>query len=604
MSKQMQISVPIRAPSWVSTRRIFQQKLQDLHKCTNLNHIKQVHAQILKQNLHQDPYVAPKLISAFSLSQQMALAIYVFKQIPDPNVHLYNTFIRACVQNSLSLLAFETFFEMQRNGLFADNFTYPFLLKACNGQSWLPLVKMIHNHLEKYGFFQDLFVPNSLIDSYCKCGLLGVKSAMRLFMAMDERDVVSWNSMISGLLKVGELSEARKLFDEMPMKDAVSWNTILDGYVKAGEMNKAFGLFESMPERNVVSWSTMVSGYCKAGDMEMARMLFDRMPVKNLVSWTIIVSGYAVKGLAKDAMRSFEQMEEAGLKPDDGTVISILASCAESGLLGLGKRVHTSIERIRYKCSVNVSNALIDMYAKCGQVDRALSVFNGMLKKDLVSWNCMLQGLAMHGHGEKALQLFSRMRQEGFRPDKVTLVAVLCACVHAGFVDKGIQYFNNMERDYGIVPHIEHYGCMVDLLGRGGRLTEAFRFVQSMPVEPNVVIWGTLLGACRLHNDVGLAEEVLDYLVKLEPSDPGNYSLLSNIFASVGDWSNVANVRLQMKNFGIQKPSGASSIEVDDEVHEFTVFDKSHPKSDKIYRMINRLGLDLKRVHVVPKVYL
>lgn len=153
MSKQMQISVPIRAPTWVSTRRIFQQKLQDLHKCTNLNHIKQVHAQILKQNLHQDLYVAPKLISAFSLSQEMSLAINVFKQIPDPNVHLYNTFIRACVQNSHSLLAFETFFEMQRNGLFADNFTYPFLLKACNGQSWLPLVKMIHNHLEKYGFF-------------------------------------------------------------------------------------------------------------------------------------------------------------------------------------------------------------------------------------------------------------------------------------------------------------------------------------------------------------------------------------------------------------------------------------------------------------------
>ncbi|KAJ6364681.1 hypothetical protein OIU76_029614 [Salix suchowensis] len=299
------------------------------------------------------------------------------------------------------------------------------------------------------------------------------------------------------------------------------------------------------------------------------------MPIKDAVSWNTILDG----GLAKDAMRSFEQMEEAGLKPDDGTVISILASCAESGLLGLGKRVHTSIERIRYKCSVNVSNALIDMYAKCGQVDRALSVFNGMLKQDLVSWNCMLQGLAMHGH-------------------------VLCACVHAGFVDKGIQYFNNMERDYGIVPHIEHYGCMVDLLGRGGRLKEAFRFVQSMPVEPNVVIWGTLLGACRLHNAAGLAEEVLDYLVKLEPSDPGNYSLLSNIFASVGDWSNVANVRLQMKNFGIQKPSGASSIEVDDEVHEFTVFDKSHPKSDKIYRMINRLDLDLKRVHVVPKVYL
>ncbi|WCJ20282.1 Tetratricopeptide repeat (TPR)-like superfamily protein [Euphorbia peplus] len=599
MSKVALMSAPIRAPTWVSTRRLFEQKLQNLQKCTNLIHIKEVHAQIIKQNLHQDLYVVPKLISAFSTCHQMDLAVNVFNQIQDPNVHLYNTLIRAQVQNSQSSIAFATFCDMQQNGIFADNFTYPFLLKACNGPTWLPVVQMIHSNVEKSGFFGDLFVPNALIDSYSKCGLLGVNSAMNLFIGMKEKDTVTWNSMISGLVKAGDLSGARKLFDEMPVADTVSWNTILDGYVKAGEMNEAFGLFNRMPERNVVSWSTMVMGYCRAGDMEMARMLFDRMPVKNLVTWTIIISGFAEKGLVKEAVTLYDQMEAIRLRPDDGTLISILAACAETGLLGLGIKIHSSIERIRYKCSVNVSNSLLDMYAKCGRIEKAFTVFSGMSKKDIVSWNCILQGLAMHGHGQRALELFSRMQHEGFNPDKITLIGVLCACTHAGLIDEGLHHFNNMERDYGITPQIEHYGCMIDLLGRGGRLREACLLVQSMPMEPNAVIWGTLLGACRMHNAVGLADKVLN---RLETSDPGNYSMLSNIFAAAGDWNSVANMRLQMKGAGVQKPSGASSIELDNEVYDFTVFDKTHPKSDMIYQTINNLRKDMKQVSYVPEI--
>ncbi|KAL7248929.1 hypothetical protein ACSBR1_011163 [Camellia fascicularis] len=219
--------------------------------------------------------------------------------------------------------------------------------------------------------------------------------------------------------------------------------------------------------------------------------------------------------MAKDAISLFDRTEAARLKPNDGTIISILSACAESGLLGLGKRVHASIVRTRYKCHTHVSNALVDMYAKCGSVHSALSIFNGMEKRDLVFWNAMIQGLAMHGHREKALHFFSRTKQEGFPPDKVTSVGVLCACTHAGFVEEGIQYFHARERYYGIVPKIEHYGCMIDLLGRGGRLKEAFRLVRSMPMELNAIIWGTLLGACQMHNDVGYAKEVLDQLVKL-----------------------------------------------------------------------------------------
>ncbi|TYH00911.1 hypothetical protein ES288_A09G014600v1 [Gossypium darwinii] len=586
------MSIPCKPPSWFSTRRLFEQNLQDLHNYTNLSHIKQLQAQIIKQNLHQHLSIAPKLISAFSRCRQITLALNVFNQIQNPNVHLYNTLIRAYVQNSQPTQAFSFLFEMQWNGILANTLTYPFLLKACNR---LQMMEMIHTQIEKNGFLGDIFVPNALIDNYSRFGGLGIKAALRLFTVMEHRDVVSWNSMIGGLTKVGELREARKLFDEMPEKSMITWNTVLNGYVKAGEMEEAFQLFESMPQRNIVSWSTLVMGYSKAGDMDMARVLFDKMPVKTLVPWTIIISGYVEKGFTKEAIELYDRMERNGFELDDATVISILAACAESGSLAMGLKVHDSIERLQFRCSVAVCNTLVNMYAKCGSLDKAWSVFNGMSKRDVVSWNVMLQGFAMHGHGRDALCVFERMRKEGFKPDRVTFIGVLCACSHAGFIDDGIQGFYAMEKDYGIVPEIEHYGCMIDLLARGERLKEAFMLVNTMPFEPNAVIWGTLLGACQLHGATELAEKVLDHF-KLDRTDPGNYSMLSNIFAAAGDWDGVATVRLQMKSVGVQKPSGASSIEIDNEVHEFTVFDRSHPNFDSIYGMVHRLAQDLKRV--------
>uniref|UniRef100_A0A803MEK0 Pentatricopeptide repeat-containing protein n=1 Tax=Chenopodium quinoa TaxID=63459 RepID=A0A803MEK0_CHEQI len=303
---------------------------------------------------------------------------------------------------------------MLNNGVFPDNFTYPFLLKACSGPCSLKVVQMVHTQMIKLGFFGDIFVPNSLIDSYCNFGVIGVSSARKLFVFMEDRDIVSWNSLIRGLVKGGNLKDARQLFDEMPEKDAVSWNIMLDGYVKAKDMDAAFQLFEKMPERNVVSWYTMVSGYTKAGDLDMARLLFDKMPVKNLVSWTIIISGYAGNGFTKEAISLYNEMESLGLKFDDGTIISILAACAESGLLTLGKRVRSAIVATGFRCSVAVNNALIDMYAKCGCAEKALVVFQGMSERDLVSWNTIIQGLAMHGDGVTTLKLFSRMKKVVF----------------------------------------------------------------------------------------------------------------------------------------------------------------------------------------------
>ncbi|KAK4477589.1 hypothetical protein RD792_016825 [Penstemon davidsonii] len=270
--------------------------------------------------------------------------------------------------------------------------------------------------------------------------------------------------MISGLVKAGELKEAKKLFDEMPERDKVSWNAILDGYVKAGEMREAFELFERMPFRDVVSWSTVISGYAKVGDIDMARLL------------------------------------------------------------------------------------------------------------DL-------------------------------KPDKVTLVGVLSACNHAGLVKEGTSYFHGMENDYGIIPEIELYGCVIDLLGRGGHLTEAFRLLHAMPFEPNVVIWSSLLGACRMHNAVELAEEEQNQLVKLETTDAGNFSMLSNIYAAAEDWENVSNARLQMRKTASKRPSGVSIIELNDDFHEFTVMDTTHPSSDRIYQTISGLSEHLRKISYAPNVF-
>lgn len=593
----MQVSAPIRSPRWVSSRRIFEQKLSDLHKCTDPGELKQILAIIYNSNLHRDIFIATKLVSAFSLCRQMRSAVNIFNQIQQPDVQAYNVLIRAHVRNSQPSQALAAFYQMQSCGVRPNVFTYPFLLKVFSG---LEIVSMIHAHVEKFGFWEDLLVPNSLIEAYSKCGLVGVCEAKKVFSLMGQKDNVSCNCMLSGLVKAGELREARELFDEMPDRDTVSWNTMLDGYVKSGEMTVAFELFENMPLRDSVSWSTMVLGYGKAGNMEMARNLFDKMPVKNVVAWTIIISEYAEKGLLKEAMGLYDQMEEAGLKPDEGTLISILAACADSGMVGLGRRVHDSVQRNRYNCSIRVSNALVNMYAKCGCLDEAMSIFHGMKERNSVSWSTMIHGLGIHGYGEKALQLFSRMTREGFSPNKVTFIGILCACSHAGLVDEGTRYFYRMQRDHGVIPEIEHYGCMIDLLGRAGRLKEVFRLVHNMPFEPNDKIWGALLAACRKHYAVTLAKEELKQLVQLDLTDTGNLSALSDICAAAGDWAGVANARLRMKNKCSEKPSGASSIELDDQYHEFTMMDRSHPKSDVIFEMIDGLSQHLISIGYSP----
>ncbi|XP_049934699.1 pentatricopeptide repeat-containing protein At3g29230 [Nymphaea colorata] len=597
-----QLPVAVRPPSWTSRRRLLEERIiSDLQRTSDPRQLKQLHAQIIRAHLHHDPFVVPRLVSALASARLIHHARAAFDHVPDPNVFLWNTLIRSYAYHGYFVDALSSFSLMQHAGVAADNFTFPFILKACSSVCAVETGRMIHTHVVKSGLLlADVFIPNALIDMYNKCGCL--REAHQLFDETPERDVVTWNVMLAGYAKTNDMGPARRLFDAMCERDIVSWNTMIDGYVRCGDMESAYKLFSKMPERNVVSWSTMLSGYCKAGDLDMARLLFDKMPRRTLVPWTIMIAGYAQKGDVAAASLLYEDMEMARLEPDEVAATTILSACAQSGLHTLGKRLHSYINRSRLRFDTRVCNALLDMYAKCGDLTEARRLFRSMPRRDVVSWNCMLQGLAIHGHGDRALDLFVRMQTQGVAPDAITFLAVLSACTHIGLVDDAYRYFSCMKEDFGIVPQIEHYGCMVDLLGRAGRVHEAFELIKSMPMEPNAIVWCTLLAACRTHNSVEVAEKVVDQLMALEPTNAGNYALLSNIYAATGHWDDVAKVRVKMKGTGVQKEAGASSIEVDEKVHEFTVGDMSHPESVSIFGMLERLGSHLKHVGYVPKV--
>ncbi|KAG2630228.1 pentatricopeptide repeat-containing protein At3g29230-like [Panicum virgatum] len=598
------------APRWggaPSHRRLVEEHLASLpHGLPRLRHVQELHAQLLKQGLHRDPRAASRLIASYALLRRVPACRRVFSvaaaaapPYAASTTLLANTLLRAYALNALpgaALAAFAAVPSRQR-----DTFTYSFLIKALAAAGAAP-VRAAHSHIVKLGSVEDTFVGNALIDAYSKNG--AAADARKVFDEMPARDVVSWNTVMAAMVRQGEVAGARRMFDEMPEKDTVSWNTILDTYAKAGEAEEAFELFQHMPERNVVSWSTVVSAYCKKGDMEMARVIFDKMPTKNLVTWTIMVSACAQKGLVEEAGRLFTQMKEAAVELDVAAVVSILAACAESGSLALGKRIHRHVRQRKLGRSTLVCNALMDMFCKCGCVNRADYIFDTeIVEKDSVSWNTIIGGFAMHGDGEKALDLFSQMKQQGFRPDAVTLINVLSACTHMGLVEEGRRYFTNMETDYGIRPQIEHYGCMVDLLGRGGLIEEAVDMIKSMPWEPNEVIWGSLLSACRLHKNVEYAELAVNELSKLQPSNAGNYAVLSNIYAEAGQWSDMAKARVQMKGTGSQKTAGSSWIELDEAFHEFTVGDRKHPESDQISEMVDRLSSHVKHAGCVPAVH-
>ncbi|KAH9326989.1 hypothetical protein KI387_007167 [Taxus chinensis] len=527
--------------------------------------------------------------------------------------------------------------QMHHQCITVDSETYCFLLRGCAKSETLPQGKHLHSHIIKHGFEHDIFVGNNLVSYYAKCGTM--VNACKVFDRIPQRNTVSWTAIITGFTRNGNAREALKLFDKMQAEgvkpnqftlativkacgsaealeqgkgvhnyiiengfelDAVVRSSLLHMYVKCGRIEDAHNMFDKMSERNVIAWNAMIAGHAQHGDLKEALRLFHEMPAPDVVSWTSIIAGYAQNCYGEEALNFFNQMRKTNLKPDGFIMASVFSVCANLAAMELGKQFHAYAIGSGFELDVVVGSSLVGMYAKSGNLEDACQVFDNMSRRNVVSWNSIIIGCAQHGQGKKALQLFEKMVQDGMKANAVSFVGVLSACSHAGLVDEGCHYFDSMACNHGIMPDISHYTCMIDLLGRAGCLDEAEKLINEMLVEPDVSIWGALLGACRIHGNMELAIYAAEHLLDMEVNDAGIYVLLANIYAAAGRWEDVAKVRKLMKDRGVKKPPACSWIEVKDKIHAFVVGEDSHPQREEIYKLLGSLSRQMKAAGYVP----
>lgn len=440
-----------------------------------------------------------------------------------------------------------------------------------------------------YNIMLACFLQNSDIDS-----------ARVFFDKMPVKDTASWNTMISGFAQNGKMGEAKKLFLVMPNKNSVSWSAMISGYVECGDLDSAVELFEVAPVKSVVAWTAMITGYMKFGKIGLAEKMFREMPVKNLVTWNAMIAGYVENDQAENGLKLFRTMVGVGIRPNSSSLSSALLGCSNLSALQLGKQIHQLVCKFPFYSDTTAGTSLISMYCKCGGLGDAWRLFLEIPRKDVVTWNAMISGYAQHGAGEKALCLFDEMKDEGMQPDWITFVAVLLACNHAGFVDLGVRYFDSMVRDYGVEAKPDHYTCMVDLLGRAGRLVEAVDLIKKMPFRPHSAIFGTLLGACRIHKNLELAEYAAKSLLCLDPASAAAYVQLANVYATMNRWDHVARIRRSMKENNVVKTPGYSWIEVKNVVHEFRSGDRVHSELASIHKKLKELEKKMKLAGYVP----
>ncbi|KAJ9154001.1 hypothetical protein P3X46_027382 [Hevea brasiliensis] len=555
-SSRKPTSVP-NAPSQDPSEKHF---ISLIHSSKTTLQLHQIHAQILLHDLSSSSLITTQLISSSSLRKSVGYSLAVFNHYHPKNSFLFNALIRGLTSNSLFENAISHFILMLRLDVRPDQLTFPFILKSVACLCLEGLGRALHGMILKRGFEFDSFVRIAMVDLY---------------------------------VKVEELGFALKLFDESPQRfntdKTLLWNVLINGYCKVGDMSKAAELFQAMPQRNTASWNSLINGFLRSGDLEKARELFDRMPGKNVISWSTMVNGFSQNGDHEKALSLFFKMLEESVKPNDFTIVSALSACAKIGALEAGLRIHRYLKDNGFRLNRVIGTAMVDLYAKCGNIESANEVFRETKEKDILTWSVMIWGWAIHGHSEEAIKYFKQMMYAGIRPDEVVFLAILTACTHAGKVNLGLNFFNSMKLDYSIEPTMKHYALIVDLLGRAGWLNQALRFIESMPITPDFVIWGALFCACRAHKNIKLAELASQKLLELEPKHPGSYVFLSNVYAAVGRWEDVERVRILMQNKGIEKDPGWSFIEVEGQVHSFVAGDYFHRDAKDIYLKLEEI---------------
>ncbi|KAI9079372.1 hypothetical protein K1719_038671 [Acacia pycnantha] len=495
---------------------------------------KKLHAHLIINGFARSTVIASKLIAMYTECGTLSLARKLFEKIPATNVRRWIALIGTCARCGFHKEALSVFSEMQKEGLKPNVFVIPSVLKACGHLCDLKTGEKMHGLILKCSFELDAFVSSALIDMYSKCG--GVE-------------------------------EARKIFDGMLKKDLVALNAIVSGYAQQGLAKDALILVESMRmmsmKTNVITWNTLIAGFSKEGDRATVSELFRMMTADgfepDVVSWTSLISGFVQNFRHEEAFRTFKQMLDHGFCPTSATISSLLPACATAARVRLGKELHSYTLVIGIGEDIYVRSALVDMYSKCGFIYEAEAIFSQMPVKNTVTLNSMIFGYANHGYHDKAIELF-READGGGKLDHLTFTAVLTACCHAGDIELGQSLFKIMREKYKIDPRLEHYACMVDLLGRAGELDEAYAMIRTMPIEPDLFVWGALLAACRNHRHENLAKVAVKHLRELEPESAGNRLLLSSLYADAGEWGKVERVKSMLKRRKLRKFTGCSWI--------------------------------------------
>ncbi|WOL20571.1 pentatricopeptide repeat-containing protein [Canna indica] len=596
--------------------RVSDAKLNDvsfacvLSICASMGMLKygtQIHGLAIKYGLGLEASVANTLLAMYSKCRCLDDVKRLFSLMPHTDLVTWNSMISGCVQSGLVDEALELFYQMQIAGMKPDSITLASFLPAFSGSASLKQGKEIHGYIIRNNVTLDVFLKSALIDIYFKCK--DAVLAKKVFASSGTMDVVICSAMISGFVLNGMSNDALNMFRQL-LKEQMKPNPItLASLLPAFSCLAALSLGKELHgyilknayEGLCYVASALIDMYTKCGRLDLGHQVFTKMPNRDAVAWNSMIASLVQNGQPEEAMNLFRQMRMEGVQYDCVTISSVLSACASLPALNYGKEIHGFMMKGDIKSDLFAVSALIDMYGKCGDLDLARRVFDSMTEKNEVSWNSLVAAYGAHGLVKEAINLFQQMQEEGFLPDHITFLALLSACGHAGQVEEGIQLFHAMHKQYGIVAHMEHYACMVDLYGRAGWFNEALELIRNMPFKPDAGIWGAVLGACRVHGYVELAELASEKLFDLDPENSGYYVLLSNIHAMAGRWKGVLKARKLMKERKIQKVPGYSWIEINNVSHMFVADDKSHPDSEHIYLTLKSLLLVLREEGYVPK---
>ncbi|KAL6522869.1 hypothetical protein OROHE_016716 [Orobanche hederae] len=556
----------------------------------------QLHSHAIKAGMCSDIIIEGSMLNLYVKCSDVKTAHKFFLATRKHNVVLWNAMLVAYGQMGRLEESFGIYSQMQIEGLQPNAHTYPSILRTCTSVGALDLGEQVHTQVIKTGFQPNVYICSVLIDMYAKNGEL--ETALKIFRRLNEDDIVSWTAMIAGYAQHDMFSEAIKLFGEMQERGIQSDNIGLASVISACAGIQALDQGRQIHSQSIVSGyssdisigNALVCLYARCGCILEAHSAFERISSRDNVTWNGLISGFAQSGNNEEALKVFSKMIQAQEEATIFTYGSAVSASANLTKKNLGKQIHSRIIKTGYDIETEVCNVLVTLYAKCGCLNGARKVFVGIPHRNDVSWNAMITGYSQHGYGRQAIELFEDMKKLQILPNHITFVGVLTACSHVGLVEEGLSYFKSMSEHHGLVPKQEHYACVVDVLGRAGQICRAKAFVESMPIEPDAMVWRTLLSACTVHKNREIGELAGRHLLELEPKDSATYVLMSNMYAITGKWDYRDRARTLMRDRGVKKEPGRSWVEVKNLVHAFFVGDRLHPLADEIYKYLEDIN--------------